>query len=150
MSRVDSMALKANAASISRMHDSGRTVDPNRDISHNYRPHRGYSGSHHDGGLYAAEVGGSMHAQQVGGSMHRKKSMPRNRSKGALVRSRSLGNRTSPQVRVNATHASDALSSRPWSSLQSLILHASDALCLLLVASATVTWILQALPCKLP
>ena len=89
LSRVDSMALAANAKSMARMHDSGRVVDPNRDISHHYRPHRGYSGSHHDGGLYAAEVGGSLHAQQVGGSMHKKKSMPRNRSEGNLVRSSS-------------------------------------------------------------
>ncbi|KAL0031709.1 hypothetical protein WJX79_002351 [Trebouxia sp. C0005] len=97
LSRVDSMALAANAKSMARMHDSGRVVDPGRDISIMYRPHRGYSGSHHNGGLYAAEVGGSLHAQQVGGSMHKKKSMPRNRSEGALVRTRSLGNRTSPQ-----------------------------------------------------
>ena len=110
LSRVDSMALAANAKSMARMHDSGRVVDPGRDISNNYRPHRGYSGSHHDGGLYAAEVGGSLHAQQVGGSMHRKKSMPRNRSEGALVRSRSLGNRTSPQVNGQSSAVSYAAS----------------------------------------
>lgn len=90
LSRVDSMALKANAASIAKMHDSGRTVDPTRDISLQYRPHRGYSGSHHGGNLYA-EVGGSLHSQNVGGSMHKKKSLPRNYSDGALVRAQTLG-----------------------------------------------------------
>ena len=84
------MAVAANAASMARMHDSGRTVDPNRDISHHYRPHRGYSGSHHGGNLYA-EIGGSLHSQQTDGSTHKKKSLPRNYSDGALVRAQSLG-----------------------------------------------------------
>ena len=98
LSRVDSLALKASAASITRMHDTGRTVDPNRDISHHYRPHRGYSGSHHGAGLYAAEVGGSLHNNQAGDSMHRKKGLPRNRSEGALTRTRSGAARNGPQV----------------------------------------------------
>ena len=85
------MALAANAASMAKMHDSGRTVDPSRDISHHYRPHKGYSGSHHGGSLYA-EVGGSLHSQQSGGgSTHKKKNLPRNYSEGALARAQSSG-----------------------------------------------------------
>lgn len=84
------MALAANAASMARMHDSGRTVDPSRDISHHYRPHKGYSGSHHGGNLYA-EVGGSLHSQHSGGSTHKKKNLPRNYSEGALARAQSSG-----------------------------------------------------------
>ncbi|KAL3154387.1 hypothetical protein ABBQ32_013863 [Trebouxia sp. C0010 RCD-2024] len=95
LSRVDSMALAANAASMAKMHDAGRTVDPNRDISHNYRPHRNYSGSLHGGNLYAG-IGGSLHNREAGGSMHKKKSMPRNHSAGALVRASSLGQRQKP------------------------------------------------------
>ena len=92
------MAVAANAASIARMHDSGRTVDPNRDISHHYRPHTGYSGSHHGGNLYA-EIGGSLHSQQSSGSTQKKKkSLPRNYSDGALVRAQSLGQ--NPKVRA--------------------------------------------------
>ena len=98
------MALAANAASMARMHDSGRTVDPNRDISHHYRPHRGYSGSHHGGNLYA-EIGGSLHSQEAGGSMHKKKSMPRNYSDGALVRAQSSGQ----SQKVNAISAVSAM-----------------------------------------
>lgn len=94
------MALAANAASMARMHDSGHTVDPDRDISHHYRPHRGYSGSHHGGNLYA-EIGGSLHTQEAGGSMHKKKSMPRNYSDGALVRAQSSGQ----SQKVNAISA---------------------------------------------
>lgn len=90
------MALRANAASIAKMHDSGRTVDPSRDISVHYRPNRGYSGSHHGGSLYGSEVGGSMHNQAAGDSMRGgKKSLPRNRSDGALVRA---GSGNGPQV----------------------------------------------------
>ena len=97
LSRVDSMALAANAASIARMHDSGRTVDPNRDISHQYRPHRGYSGSHHGGNLFF-EAGGSLHNQTVGGSNHKKKGLPRNYSDGTLVRAQSLGQNRQVQL----------------------------------------------------
>ena len=86
------MALAANAASMAKMHDSGRTVDPNRDISHQYRPHRNYSGSLHGGNLYA-EIGGSLHNREAGGSVHKKKSLPRNHSDGALGRASSLGQR---------------------------------------------------------
>ncbi|KAL3139723.1 hypothetical protein ABBQ38_004029 [Trebouxia sp. C0009 RCD-2024] len=92
LSRVDSMALAANAASIAKMHDAGRTVDPNRDISHNYRPHKNYSGSLHGGNLHPG-IGGSLHNREAGGSMHKKKSLPRNHSDGALVRAASLGQR---------------------------------------------------------
>ena len=100
LSRVDSMALRANAASMAKMHDSGRTVDPSRDISVHYRPNRGYSGSHHGGSLYGSEVGGSMRNQATAGEfVQGKKSLPRNRSDGALMRTSSVGNRNSPQVR---------------------------------------------------
>ena len=104
MTKVDSLALKANAASVARMHDTGRTMDPSRDISHHYRPHRGYSGSYHGGNIYNT-MGDSMHSQESGGSGKAKKSgrkgMPRNKSTPGLARADSTGgggSQRGPQV----------------------------------------------------
>lgn len=104
LTRVDSLALKANAASVARMHDTGRTMDPRRDISHHYRPHRGYSGSYHGGNIYNT-MGDSMHSQESGGSGKAKKSgrkgMPRNHSTPGLARAGSTGgggSQRGPQV----------------------------------------------------
>ena len=86
------------------MHDTGRTIDPKRDISHHYRPHRGYSGSYHGGNIYNT-MGDSMHSQDSGGSGKGKrkgrKGMPRNYSTPGLARAESTGSGGSqrgPQV----------------------------------------------------
>ena len=102
LSRVDSLALKANAANAARMHDTGRILDPSRDISHHYRPHRGYSGSFHGGNIYNT-MGDSMHSQEgsVRGKKSGRKGLPRNFSTPGLARAESMGgggSQRGPQV----------------------------------------------------
>lgn len=84
LSRLESMALKVNAAALGKMHDAGRAVDPSQDVSMHYRPYRDYGSSMHGGSDPSKSNRLARDSSHLGGS----------RKRGNLPRRATMGNLT--------------------------------------------------------